>query len=102
MCAIHPLEAFCLQGGHIAPSLARGPLISAKINIKIPQFLRNLSLFGITVLAKAITRHILANSIAFYSFSSVFFFQSVKLDYAMTLNEQKFAKISIREIPYRY
>ena len=28
----------------------------------------------------------------------MFFFQNVKLDFAMTLKEQKFAKISIREI----
>ena len=51
-----------------------------------------------TVLARAITRYIFANLIAFYSFSSVFFFQNVKLDFAMTLQKQKFAKISIREI----
>ena len=60
--------------------------------------MRNLSLFGITVFAKAITRYIFANLIAFYSFSSVFFFQNVKLDFAMTLKKQKLTKISIHEI----
>ena len=49
-------------------------------------------------LEASITRYIFANLIAFYSFSSVFFFKNVKLDFAMTLKEQKFAKISTREI----
>ena len=41
------------------------------------------------MLAKAITRSIIVNSIAFSSFSSVFFFQNAKLDFAMTLKKAK-------------
>ena len=45
-----------------------------------------------------VTSFIFANLIAFYSFPSVFFFQNMKLDFAMTLKKQKFAKISTRKI----
>ena len=50
------------------------------------------------MLSKIITRYIFANTIAFLSFLSVFLFQNVKLDFAKTLKEQKFAKISILEM----
>ena len=39
-----------------------------------------------------------ANSIVFLFFAPVFFFQIVKLLFAMTLKEQKFTKIITREI----
>ena len=51
----------------------------------------------LTELAKNIAHYIFANSIPFSSFSTVFF-RNVKLDYAMKLKEQKFAKTSIREV----
>ena len=77
--------------------LVAAKIFTAKIDCLIPQFLPKSRFIWFYSTRKNRHTFSFANSIELLSFSSVFF-QNVKLGFAMTLKEQKFAKISCREI----